>query len=264
MTELASATLTGRHIVITRPRDQASTFAQKLRQLGATVTTCPAIAIHPATGTELAEALARIGSYDRLIITSANAARAVLALVRPDVAARLPPVAAIGPETAAVLRAAGWTIAIQPASADTRSLVAALGDVAGQRLLLPQSDLAPSDLPVACRDRGAIVDTPIAYHTSMAPDPAALLDLLRTEWIDAVTLASASAARAVAGSVMGTGLIDPVLTAGARPAVFCIGPATAAAARDAGLPVDAIAATHDTSGLVMALTEWFAGAPTHS
>jgi uroporphyrinogen-III synthase len=40
-------------------------------------------------------------------------------------------------------------------------------------------------------------------------------------------------------------------------AVVCIGPETAAAARDAGLHVDAVAREQSAQGLVDALEDWF-------
>ena len=65
----------------------------------------------------LAAAAARLGDYDRIVVTSPNGARRLL-----DVAGNLPvtdwpPVAAIGPATAAPLRAAGALVDLVPEEA---------------------------------------------------------------------------------------------------------------------------------------------------
>jgi uroporphyrinogen-III synthase len=53
------------------------------------------------------------------------------------------------------------------------------------------------------------------------------------------------------------GFVDPP---DAPPVVVCIGPVTAAAAREAGLAVTIEAAVHDASGLVASIVEHFAPA----
>jgi uroporphyrinogen-III synthase len=65
--------------------------------------------------------------------------------------------------------------------------------------------------------------------------------------LDIITFTSASTARnfhTVVGSPSELGRV---------PAIVCIGPATAAAAHEAGLTVAAVAEPHDTDGLIAAV-----------
>ena len=72
--------LQGKRIVVTRPEAQAGGLAARLRELGAEPIACPAIAIAPPSDfAPLDTAIARLDRYDRLIVTSANGVRALLA-----------------------------------------------------------------------------------------------------------------------------------------------------------------------------------------
>lgn len=257
---LPSTPLLGRHILVTRPRAQAERFAERLRESGAMATVLPAIAIVDDDGPELHDAISRLATYHRVIFTSANAVRSIVRLVGTDDidTLRKARIFAIGPETAAALTSVGISPEPLPASADSESLFAALSIVRDERLLMPRSDLADRVLPDACRNAGAVVDAPIAYHTVINPGLGELPGLIASRRIDAITLASGSAARAVAGVLQHAGLHFKSTPASARPAVACIGETTASTARSAGLPVDAVARTHDSEGLITALIAWFA------
>ena len=136
------------------------------------------------------------------------------------------------------------------------ALAASLGEVTGQRVLLPQAEQAREALAGALRQRGAAVDEIVVYRTLPAvPDPAALAELRRGA--EAITFTSGSAARSFARLLPGW-----LPAAGPRPLVACLGPVTAAAARAAGLPVDVVAAEYTLDGLIRALAEhWSAPFP---
>jgi uroporphyrinogen-III synthase len=71
--------------------------------------------------------------------------------------------------------------------------------------------------------------------------------------VDAIIFTSSSTVRnfvaLAGGDLISTG-----------PVVACIGPITAATAREAGLPVDVVANDYTTEGVVAALAEYFARA----
>ncbi|MDQ4108591.1 MAG: uroporphyrinogen-III synthase, partial [Actinomycetota bacterium] len=84
-----------------------------------------------------------------------------------------------------------------------------------------------------------------AYRTVFATSfPRAARDALRSGDVDAVTFTSASTVR---------GFVNALGAARGTPTVVCIGPVTAAAARDAGLRSAAVAKPHTIDGLVAAL-----------
>src|SRR5207237_8405632 len=100
-------------IIVTRAREQASGLVERLHELGAATVELPVIEIgEPAdSGAALREAARRVGDYDWVAFTSANAVTrffAALGEVGSDTRAlggRR--VAAIGPGTADPLAAAG-------------------------------------------------------------------------------------------------------------------------------------------------------------
>lgn len=239
--------LLGRRVAVTRAAEQSGDLAERLRALGAEVLCCPLIAIAPPLDpAPLAHALARLEAYDWLALPSANAARAALGgLIRPG---RRPRIAAVGSATAAALAEAGISADLTPAEHSAAGLLAALGDVCGARVLLPQGDQARPELAEGLAARGASVDAVAAYRTLPGPGVGALAAALRARALDAVTFASPSAARAL---LDGAGQAVHELLAGA--ALVAIGPTTAAALRAEGLRVASVADPHTAAGLAAAL-----------
>lgn len=268
---MADQPLAGRRIAVTRERGQSTQLIDGLRALGAEPIACPAIAIAaPADWRPADRALAGLASYDWLIVTSANAARALLgrlaALGRDP--AREPSgwrrikLAAVGPATAAALAQAGLAPDFIPSASLAETLAAELGDVAGRRILFPCGDLARDTLPGGLRARGAAVDAVTVYRT--VPDPALgeLLPLLRSAPPDAITFTSSSTVRFLFDGLQRAGVAPDAVRALLAPvAVACIGPVTAATAREHGLPVAVEAGDHTSAGLLAALAAYFRGTP---
>ena len=89
-----------------------------------------------------------------------------------------------------------------------------------------------------------------AYRTVFATSlPREARDALRSGDVDAVTFTSASTVRGFVNA-RGEATTGPT---GGPPEVVCIGPVTAAAARDAGLRPKAVARPHSLDGLVAAV-----------
>jgi uroporphyrinogen-III synthase len=210
-------------------------LAARLTALGAEPIVVPTIQVEFLDSTGLDNALAEIRRYNWVIFTSRNGVEAVFRRIR---SIHGPRVAAVGPTTAAELRNHGVEPDLVPNEHVGEALLGALGEVSGRRFLLPRADIARSDLPDGLRARGAIVDDIAAYRTRSAREPRP--DLAD---VDAVTFASSSSVR---GFLEG----GPV-PAGAR--VVCIGPVTAATAREMGLQVTEVAGDYTEDGLVAAL-----------
>jgi len=245
--------LAGKRVVITRPRAQAGALAEKLAALGAQPIVFPTIEIAPMDDAgPLEAALRQLESYQWVVFTSANGVAAFWERLNGGAGSGLGGLrfAAVGPATARALQKRGATAAFIPDEYVAESLAAGLGDVAGRRILLPHAELAREVLADELRQRGATVDEIAVYRTlPAAPDPAGLAELKRG--VEAVTFTSGSAARNFAA-------LAGLPAAGPRPAVACIGPVTAAVARQAGLPVDVVAAEFTLDGLVAALAGYFA------
>lgn len=258
--------LAGRHVVITRPPEQAPQLAQALEAAGARVTVLPAISIEPVEDpSRLDAALAELDTYDWVVLTSVNGVRALadrLATTGREWSARgRARFAVIGPATARALEAQGIQPDVMPEEFVAEGILDALGNVAGQHILLPRADIARKTLAEELRLRGADVDEVAAYRTVARPvDAEALRTLLDEEGnVDAITFTSSSTVR---------GFLD-ALGQLHRPAEECfrgialaaIGPITASTLREHGLKPAVVAGEYTMPGLVSALAGYFAGEP---
>jgi uroporphyrinogen III methyltransferase / synthase len=183
---------------------RAEPFAEHLRAEGLEVVHRPLIRIEPFDGPRV-----RVADYDWLVLTSRNAVECLFTRLEGG----LPRVAAVGPGTAEALRERGVEPAVVPRESTQEGLVAVLPEPVG-RVLFAGAEGA----------RGVIAEElaadllPLYRTVELRPD--AFPD------VDAVVLASPSAARALAG-------VAPDKTC------VAIGPITAAEARALGLTVAA-------------------------
>jgi uroporphyrinogen III methyltransferase/synthase len=159
---------------------------------------------------------------------------------------------AVGPSTADALGAIGLSPEPLPEDFSATGVARMLESrpISGRRVLLPRSEIGGGGLPAALRDLGALVDDIAFYMTAPDPDAAARL---RRELpaLDVVTFASGSAVAAFDAAVPGGWRRPPGLL------IAVIGPAAAAAARNAGLEPDIEAAEHTARGLAAAIAAYF-------
>src|SRR5581483_2350280 len=233
--------LFGVRVVVTRAREQASDLSRRLRDLGAFTVELPAIEIGPPAdgGVALADAAARVGEYDWVVFTSANAVERFLPLVadaRRFGAARI---AAIGPGTAAALAARSLIADLVPSEFVAEAVLDVFPGGPG-RVLLPRAAVARDVLPDGLRAKRWEVDVVDAYRTQPVTPSAEALEAAATA--QAITFTSSS-----------TVTNDLASGAPVPPLVACIGPVTAGTARAAGLVVDVVADPHTIEGLVEAL-----------
>jgi uroporphyrinogen-III synthase len=237
--------LAGKRIVVTRP--ESKPLAQALELLGAEVSIVPLIEIRPAEDRRpLDAALENLAAYEWVVFTSVNGVSAVDERVRgmgPGTR-----VAAVGPVTADAVRALGVEPAFVAARA-SEDIARGLGPLDNKRVLLPQADIADPRLADELRGRGATVDAVVAYRTILVEPP--MWGILPMRLADAVVLASGSAVRglaAIAASFEGFGT---------STILVCIGPKTAAVAREVGLPVGLVADESTGDGIIRALVSHF-------
>ena len=270
--------LFGRRIVVTRPRLQAGGFVEQLEQHGAAVVQFPTIETVPVAASDrLDAALDALPSYDWAIFTSVNGVRYVferLAERRLDIRSlagvRL---AAIGPETARALEARHVRVEAVPTEYRAEALLPVLGDVAGQRILLPRATQARDILPKALRAAGAEVDEIGVYQTVRPTTRTAQLrELLRAGQIDLITFTSSSTVRNFMAAFADQDADQnadqdvPALTRIFRPllgttALGCIGPITAETARSYGLRVSIQPQEYTIAAFSQAIVDYFRTEP---
>jgi uroporphyrinogen III methyltransferase/synthase len=239
--------LLGRRVVVTRAREQAGPLVEGLRALGAVPVEVPVVELADASdgGAALAASAARLATFDWVVLTSANGVDRLLPLLRDSRAFGACRVACVGPATAAAL--ARWHVRadLVPDEAVGEALVEAFPDSpddrAGRVLVAQAADARPV-VAEGLRAAGWGVEVVEAYRTvPVTPAPA--------------VVEAASGAEAVTFTASST--VTAYLVAAGReavpPVVVCIGPVTAATARDAGLEVAAVADPHTVEGLLDAL-----------
>ncbi|HEX4979199.1 MAG TPA: uroporphyrinogen-III C-methyltransferase [Acidimicrobiales bacterium] len=228
--------LFGCRVVVPRPRAQAGELSTRLRDLGATVDEVPLITI------EAGDPLPDPRAFDWVVLTSPNAVEALFASLRDARGLGSARVAAVGPGTAAALRARGVEADLVPARSNAEGLVEGFPPGPGS-VLLPQSAIARPALADGLRDKGWRVTVAAAYRTlPVAVADGRLEGLLAA---DVIALTSSSTAQQLVAAIG-----DPSRL---RARVVAIGPATATTARAAGLDVAAVAERHDLDGLLDAI-----------
>ena len=257
--------LLGKRLLVTRPRLQAAGFCAKLAAAGAQPILFPTIEIAPLDDyAALDKAIHALSQYHWIIFTSVNGVAAFwsrldLSGLRPTLphsggASQDPKgltgkIAAIGPATARALEARGVHCEFIPDEYVAEAIVAKIGNVKGQRILLPRADIARETLAIELANRGAVVHEIAAYRTlPVVPDPDGLAELRRG--VDAITFTSSSTVRNFIALVEQDSILP-------YPVVACIGPITAQTAREVGLPVQVMAREYTTDGLVAALDHYF-------
>ena len=244
-------------ILVTRPAAQADDLAELLRARGLSPVVVPTVAIDvTSTTAELDAMLKSLDGASWLVLTSANGAEALAARLAANSDA-LPQglrVAAVGPATADVLRAAAIRVDHVPDEYLTVAIADGLGDVRKQRVVLARADAATPDLRDALVERGAIVEEVVAYRT--VEGSASSRDPLHAALHDDLAGIAFTSGSTVRGLVR---LASPMDCGRARsiPA-FCIGPVTADVARDYGFDIASVAADHTALGLADAIAEHFA------
>lgn len=255
--------LHGRRVLVTRAEEQVDEMVAALRAAGAEAVITPMIRIEPPESYEEVDAaLARLSSYDVLLVTSANAIRRLAARAAErgvslgELRAR---VLCVGPKTTEATLAEGLPVHALPGERfDAEGLLELIArdfEPAGKRFLLPRAVRARAALVEGLCAAGAEVDAVPVYRTLPADtDAEALRARLVAGEIDVLSFTSPSTVRNFVA------LLDPPARAAAeRAVVAAIGPVTAEALRKEGLEADVVPARASAADLVEALARALAG-----
>jgi uroporphyrinogen-III synthase/uroporphyrinogen III methyltransferase/synthase len=250
----------GRRVLVTRGAGQASKLSEGLRAAGLLPVEVPVLEIQPpASYAALDAAVRSLDAYDWLVLTSANAVRALaeraaaLGVVLDGREALQ--VAAVGPATAREAEARGLRIALLPESYVAESLVAVLAEkTRGKRVLLARAEIARDVIPDALRVVGAEIDVVDAYRNGIPAAAPELLQAALAEPLAAATFTSSSSATHLKAVAESAGIAFPL----AGVAAVSIGPVTSATLRELGWEPAAEAKPHDIPGLVAAVSKLLA------
>jgi uroporphyrinogen III methyltransferase/synthase len=256
-----SRPLYGWKVLVPRTKEQAGAMSEKLRAFGAVPVEVPTIAVEPPrTPTQMERAIKGLvtGRYEWIVFTSTNAVRAVREKFEEfGLDARAfagVKIACVGESTGAAVEAFGIKPELLPSGeqssegllADFPPFDEVLDPI--DRVLLPRADIATETLAAGLRELGWEIDDVTAYRTVRAAPPAAeIRDAIKSGGFQAVCFTSSSTVRNLVG------------IAGkphARTVVACIGPQTAATAREFGLRVDVQPEAATVPALIDALAEF--------
>ena len=253
--------LFGKRVLVTRPAHQSADLARLLRDEGADSVLAPVIRIEaPTDPRPLRDAVAEMG-YAWVVFTSQNGVSRffdeVAAQGRDARVLGGAKVCAIGPATADSLRRHGIRPDVVPPEYKGEEAAAAIldhDDVSGARILLPRAEIARDVLPETLREAGADVHVVSAYRTTgpLEADADRVREAIHHHRVDVLTFTSPSTVRETAEA------LGDHAAAAAAFEIACIGPITAAAVRDQGWPVTAVATEYTAKGLVAALRSIYA------
>jgi uroporphyrinogen-III synthase len=229
-------------LLVTRPEPDAGETADRLRALGHTVL------VDPMLTTVFAEPSTKRLSPGAILLTSRNALRALLRWPQAE-AWRSLPVFAVGAETAALAREAGFAD-VRSASGHVAALIRLVAEgieAIGGPLLYPAAHDRAGDLENALALRNVSVTLVEAYRaeaaTSLAPQT---IDALRHDALDGVLFYSQRTSEAFAVAAARSGVEREV----ARLTCYAISPQAAGPLRAiAGARIE-IAARPDSESLL--------------
>jgi len=249
--------------VITRAAGQSEALARELTARGAIAVVLPLVSFaEPEDFATLDAALAEMQQFDWMVLTSAQAVRAVVKrgeelkvnLIRT--AGKLQ-IACVGPVSAEAAEKAGFRVEYVAETHTGAGLAAELGQrLQGAKVFLPRSDRANPDLPLALEQHGAEVTEVTAYRTLR---PTAInernLKQIADGAADAVLFFSPSAVQHFVELFGG----EQLRALQDKLAIAAVGPVTANALREAGARRLVISADTTAAAVIEALEKHFAG-----
>lgn len=228
--------LFGCRVVVTRPRDRATTLSNRLRALGAQVIEAPAIRTVPNADTSaLDAAVAHMETYQWVAFTSPAGVPIFMdALRRQKMDVRALhgiKIAALGAGTAKELEKVGMFADLIPEVYDAEHLGEAMSSlVDGAHVLLPRASAGNPILPEILRKSNAIVDDLPVYDTLFEKQES--LNLVAEFTDHPQTVAVFTSASTVGGFAAAAEGLDLTTVR-----ALCIGKQTAQAAQALGMQI---------------------------
>ena len=252
--------LRGKRILVTRGEGQAEEFSAIIRKRGGVPVVFPTVRLVPPDDiAPLDKALARLGTFDWVLFTSANAARFFLGRAAKRGIRGTPGkvrVASVGPGTTREVRQHGFPVHLEAGTHTAEGMVEALaGDgFSGKRFLLPRALEGREVIPTEIGRRGGTVEVVTAYRNGLPPRDEKAVEEIGVRPPDVCTFASPSAFRNFF-LLMGEQRAASVLS---RSRIAVIGEVTMRAVQERDYPVDIVPETYTLAGMLEAIEGYFA------
>ncbi|RPI05803.1 MAG: uroporphyrinogen-III synthase [Ignavibacteriae bacterium] len=251
--------LSGKTILVTRPKDNNAEIRRMLESLGASVVCLPTIEIvDPDSWDECDASIWKLAEYESVCFTSKNAVEKFVQrvrLLRPQALNTLATrnLYAVGEKTKSTLEATGFSVQVIPQKHSAEHLAQSFygQNIQGKHFLFPKSNIAREILPSELRSLGAVVDEIVTYKTVIpeSENLECVRALLADGKIDILTFFSPSSVRNLV-ELIGVELLQGRLIA-------VIGPTTAEAVQEAGLDAAVVAKQQTAAGMVQGIMEYY-------
>ncbi len=259
--------LKGKHILITRPEEQAKDFIEALKAQGAEPISFPTIRIiSPRDWVKVDNAIENLTTYDVLIFTSVNGVKFFFQRLKEKGknigSLKKLKMVAIGPKTAAAIEQFHLRVDIVPKKFQAESVVEALEKegITGKRFLLPRAEKARDVLPKEITKRGGHIDVVTVYRTGKGEgNIQEVKELFRKRLIHVITFTSSSTVKNFVELLAEKNISKMIKGA----VVASIGPITADTAASLGIRTDIMPKNYTIPGLVKAISEYFICSPQH-
>jgi uroporphyrinogen III methyltransferase/synthase len=245
--------LHGLRVAVTHTAQRQGALEARLQELGATIFSFPTIEIAAPPREVLNTALQ---FHDWIILSSANAAELLFQIMdHQTLDARSLGGTRICAVGAATVQALQWRFLradLQPESYEPEAVLAAMGAVAGARVLLPRADIGRSGLPKLLRAQGAVV-TELAGYEKRLPQTSEEQVAALLRFVPGLVVFTNASAVVNFARILGRDRLETLREAASFAS---IGPVTTAEAAAHGLAVAVEPAQHRVEQLVEAVVAW--------
>ena len=252
--------LRGKRILVTRGEGQAEEFSAIIRKRGGVPVVFPTVRLVPPDDiAPLDKALARLGTFDWVLFTSANAARFFLGRAAKRGIRGTPGkvrVASVGPGTTREVRQHGFPVHLEAGTHTAEGMVEALAGegFSGKRFLLPRALEGREVIPTEIGRRGGTVEVVTAYRNGLPPRDEKAVEEIGVRPPDVCTFASPSAFRNFF-LLLGEERAASVLS---RSRIAVIGEVTMRAVQERDYAVDIMPETYTLAGMLEAIEGYLA------
>jgi len=250
-----------KRILVTRGKQQAKEFSQKIREAGGIPLEFPLIAFQVSKNkAELEQVISELTTYNWIIFTSKNGVDFFFQAYEKvvDKPPGFPKTVAVGTKTELALKKYERLPDLIPNEFVAEGIVNALAPklAAGDKVLLVRGNLSRSLIKDELSKTGAAINDVIVYETvENTSEKARLLTLLETNSIDVLTFTSPSTVNSFLSLVAEMDKEKWMR----HMVIACIGPITKQALVDAGIGVHVCPDIYTTDAMLQALISYYRG-----
>lgn len=253
----ASGLLQGQRILVTRAKEQATSFSKKIKELGGKPIEIPLIKIQaPQYTKKIEQTMQKLHTYNWIVFTSVNGVHYFFDYLQkfnaviPEL--NRPRIAVVGIKTFHAIEKKGLKVDVIPKDFVAESLMDELAKrvKSDDKILLARGNLARSFLPEKLAELGIKVEDLVIYETVLNIErQVELFNLLESRSLDIITFTSSSTVTNFVELLEGTAWKDYLESV----QIACIGPITEQTAIDVGLTPQIVASDYTIAGLLEAI-----------